>query len=1847
MAAGAAVAQPLPDTQHGFPPNATFATSGIDSVNLFNGNVVLNIPIGPDYPIGAGLSSQLRLVYNSQIWTTTWTCADATNDWYGVYVRGYPQLGAGWRLDFGYTHQDPEATKFNFHAPGGSSHEIPTLGPPNNVSSDLSFLNFNVANEVGYPNGDRATLGAAIDEGQIQHGHTPNDFLADGQYVTKVRTRFGDYVKITYAANPNRIDRIEHFRNGAATALRTITFTYKTLGVAAPSAPTFNWTVIDKITFPREGGSTQVVVFDYFTTGFFRSPYDNTNLGCGPAGSPTTVSAPLLKKVTLDQTFSSTAYEFKYWDTDTDTPANGSLFELKLPTGGVVQYQYGDLIPQAPLAPEALASGGCPKGQAGCDFAFRRKNIVAITQRTEYPNGTGASNVWTYTRDRTGSDPDFVRTVEVGAPDGSSTVHSFHDEPDATAFRQSTGLEFEIETFDPTGTNPVRQETLCYESNVIGGVCASNGLWQLSKNIRETQRKISILNSSGAVVKSKGVLRSGWDGYGHFGQEDFKDWGGTLRRKGVTTTWTPNMTDWILSLFTRRVETQYVAGATVVESEVDRRYQFDTTTGFQKGYAIYDPGPSPDRKWVNCRYPDPGSPGDVQKEGFATLDSDGPPPAAFCPANLPAEIGTNSDAFGKKYAYLNGQVTQTNWLQTPNGSIGWFSFDVDRAAEDGAITDSRDTAGWATSYSYDKLGRLTVVSPPDGELSTFVCYDADNKAATAYRATGPQSPCPANAATSNTGPIKTWERFLYDGFGRLTREIRQLDAGDPLVVGDGSFAVRKHTFNNMGLESSTSEWGLCSSLASCGTASPPSTTRSNYDPFGRPQRIVGPGNSSILDIDRTDGTGLYSDTVEKATGCVNGTWNGSACIDIPSFAVTHTSPQTTNRRDAFGRITSVTEHTGDVTYYAYDADDKLNCVKQGGTPVMTECTSNPGGQYRRFTHDPFGYLREEVTPEKGTVSMSGLLPNGSGKYGALGNLREKVEGGGNTVSYLYDAAGRVLCEFAGQLPNGVTTCTDTLIASNVKFVRNFYDGAGSGGGASPEAKLTRRIATNPSFEPLAPAGTASQVIQEDFVYDGRAGRLSSKSLSMETGAVHGAAETWAYDTLGLLQTHTHPRVQISTGAPGSLTESYIYKFGLPIQIDLSGKDYLNASIPTAKVTATYRPAGNLETYTGQQGTGTILTTTITSDTSGLPRPQQIQTKWGATTVFLTNGMVYDASGNVSKVGADFYTYDSLSRVKRGSLSGAGDQYFCYDRYGNRTAKGTSQPSCSAVWLDNRVPPGTTNYDSRGNQTVNTPENMAYDAVNRMTKDSGTSGGTWQYLYDAADERLVRVPLGSGIFSVTRRGVARFIVQAKVQAGAWTLPTTPCAEATRRFSDVHCADPDWAYIEVFASKNITSGCGSGMYCPETVVTRDQMAVFLLKTLNGGSYTPATCTPPGSFTDVPCPSHPFANAIYDALARGLTSGCGGSNYCPSQAVNETAMATFLNKPALLLTAYRGIQGGSYYTVRDESNRLVTEFADGFPSRDNVFLGNLLVASYVSKTPSNPNPSWQFHGSDHLGTVRVSVNASNGATEAHKYWPYGDEVGASPPPLTQRLAFAAMERDTETTHFYDHARTQDFGLGRFGSPDKLGGRTRDPQSWNRFAYGRNNPLKYLDPNGLAAVGFTGLGNNPGGITQIVRQVDGAPGIGRARTFGHQDVDRAVKFLADQHRANPNEATVIFGHSLGSASTLKAAKKLGQQGIKVDLVVTIDPVFFDRTVSPNVSQAYNYYESTDDLLPGRQVTAESATTAMSNSEVQGVSHTEIDDVLSAFGTVATQILDVGVQYAPPPAPTCGDPKFIGPCPR
>lgn len=58
---------------------------------------------------------------------------------------------------------------------------------------------------------------------------------------------------------------------------------------------------------------------------------------------------------------------------------------------------------------------------------------------------------------------------------------------------------------------------------------------------------------------------------------------------------------------------------------------------------------------------------------------------------------------------------------------------------------------------------------------------------------------------------------------------------------------------------------------------------------------------------------------------------------------------------------------------------------------------------------------------------------------------------------------------------------------------------------------------------------------------------------------------------------------------------------------------------------------------------------------------------------------------------------------------------------------------------------------------------------------------------------------------------------------------------------------------------------------------------------------------------------------------------------------------------------------------------------------------------------------------------------------------------------------ERDTETGLDSFPARYYGSTMGRWMSPDPLGGHLEDPQTLNRYAYVRNNPLNLTDPTGL----------------------------------------------------------------------------------------------------------------------------------------------------------------------------------------
>jgi uncharacterized repeat protein (TIGR03803 family) len=121
------------------------------------------------------------------------------------------------------------------------------------------------------------------------------------------------------------------------------------------------------------------------------------------------------------------------------------------------------------------------------------------------------------------------------------------------------------------------------------------------------------------------------------------------------------------------------------------------------------------------------------------------------------------------------------------------------------------------------------------------------------------------------------------------------------------------------------------------------------------------------------------------------------------------------------------------------------------------------------------------------------------------------------------------------------------------------------------------------------------------------------------------------------------------------------------------------------------------------------------------------------------------------------------------------------------------------------------------------------------------------------------------------------------------PTYTPPDCIGVFGDVTCPSLFADWIEQLAAEGITAGCAGGNYCPLSPVTRGQMAVFLLKTEHGPAYTPPACT--GVFPDVPC-SHQFAAWIEQLFAEGITAGC-GTGFCPDTPVTRAQMAVFLLK------------------------------------------------------------------------------------------------------------------------------------------------------------------------------------------------------------------------------------------------------------------------------------------------------------------------------------------------------------------
>jgi RHS repeat-associated protein len=114
------------------------------------------------------------------------------------------------------------------------------------------------------------------------------------------------------------------------------------------------------------------------------------------------------------------------------------------------------------------------------------------------------------------------------------------------------------------------------------------------------------------------------------------------------------------------------------------------------------------------------------------------------------------------------------------------------------------------------------------------------------------------------------------------------------------------------------------------------------------------------------------------------------------------------------------------------------------------------------------------------------------------------------------------------------------------------------------------------------------------------------------------------------------------------------------------------------------------------------------------------------------------------------------------------------------------------------------------------------------------------------------------------------------------------------------------------------------------------------------------------------------------------------------------------------------------------------------------------------------------DHLGSTRMEIGKDGAASAVvrHDYLPFREElkntlrVGNGYGTATKtKQKFVGYERDTETGLDFAQARYYANVQGRFTSPDPMlsSGQIGAPQTWNRYTYALNNPLRFVDPLGL----------------------------------------------------------------------------------------------------------------------------------------------------------------------------------------
>jgi RHS repeat-associated protein len=495
---------------------------------------------------------------------------------------------------------------------------------------------------------------------------------------------------------------------------------------------------------------------------------------------------------------------------------------------------------------------------------------------------------------------------------------------------------------------------------------------------------------------------------------------------------------------------------------------------------------------------------------------------------------------------------------------------------------------------------------------------------------------------------------------------------------------------------------------------------------------------------------------------------------------------------------------------------------------------------------------------------------------------------------------------------------------------------------------------------------------------------------------------------------------------------------------------------------------------------------------------------------------YDNNGNLtSKVDARSVTttlvYDSVNRVTLRSYSdGTPSVTYTYDAASVANSKGRLTSASSSVSVNNVT---------------------AYDVLGRVTTANQVTDGqaySMSYAYNRAGAQTSFTYPSGRVLALEYDAAGRMAGVRDQQSGAYYAGAAG-SDSTNRIkyaahggvSVVKLGNNLWEHTD-FNSRLQSSEIGLGTSSTDSSTLR--LTYNYGTTNNNGNLQSVSYLGGGlSYTQT------FAYDVLNRLTTSSESGGawsqtnkydrygnraidlgGGNQSLYFNSANRITNAGYAYDAAGNLTS-DGIQSFAYdaenkiktvngvsdvYRYDGDGNRVRKNFATGEKVRM-VYSGGQLVAEYDLTTGSlkkeyiygskgllatvEPGTGTRYTTSDHLGSPRVVTNSSGGVVSRHDYMPFGEELGSGTGARTTamgfvvndgvRQKFTAHERDTETGLDYMKARYYQSLQGRFTSADPLlaSGENRRPQSWNRYAYVLNNPLRLLDPTGLLDVEAT----------------------------------------------------------------------------------------------------------------------------------------------------------------------------------